>query len=360
MMSCWCLTMTIRIFTIFVCLKLCMSQNFTALFVFGDSLVDVGNNNYITTLAKANYEPIGVDFGKPTGRFTNGRTVGDIIGQSLGFQNPPPPYMAPTTVGPMILRGVNYASGSSGILKESGANYIGRIAMDTQVENFAKTRLQIISSIGVHAAIKLFKNALFTVTTGSNDFINNYYQPHLSKQASPTVFTGRMVTTLKRQLTKLYHMGARKIVVASVPPIGCCPYFRDHNPRVGNKCVGSHNLLVKQYNDQLKRMLIELQTTFKGSTFVYADVYHIAEDVIQNYRSYGFEIVDRACCHTLGRHGGLVPCMPHTSICPDRSKYMFWDWFHVTEAANVIIAKRVMDGDLNDIWPINLRAFSNM
>ncbi|GJS16755.1 GDSL esterase/lipase-like protein [Tanacetum coccineum] len=311
-----------------------MSQNFSALFIFGDSLVDVGNNNYITTLAKANYGPIGVDFGKPTGRFTNGRTVEDIIGESLGFQNPPPPYMAPTTVGPMILRGVNYASGSSGILKESGANYIGRIAMDTQVENFAKTRLQIISSIGVHAAIKLFTNALFTVTTGSNDFINNYYQPHLSKQASPKVFTGRMVSTLKRQLTKLYHMGARNIVVANVPPIGCCPYFRDHNPRVGNKCV--------------------------GSTFVYADVYHIAEDVIHNYRSYGFEIVDRACCHTLGRHGGLVPCMPHTHICPDRSKYMFWDWFHVTEAANAIIAKRVMDGDLNDIWPINLRAFSNM
>lgn len=76
--------MTIRIFTIFVvCLKLCMSQNFTALFIFGDSLVDVGNNNYIRTLAKANYKPIGVDFGKPTGRFTNGRTVGDIIGNSL-------------------------------------------------------------------------------------------------------------------------------------------------------------------------------------------------------------------------------------------------------------------------------------
>ena len=61
-----------------------------------------------------------------------------------------------------------------------------------------------------------------------------------------------------------------------------------------------------------------------------------------------------------GRHGGLVPCMPHASICPDRSKYMFWDWFHVTEAANAIIAKRVMDGDINDVWPINLRAFSNM
>jgi len=50
-------------------------------FVFGDSLVDVGNNNYIASLAKSNYPPYGIDFGRPTGRFTNGRTIIDIIGK---------------------------------------------------------------------------------------------------------------------------------------------------------------------------------------------------------------------------------------------------------------------------------------
>lgn len=53
-----------------------------ASFVFGDSLVDAGNNNYIGSLARANYGANGVDFpgGKATGRFCNGRTVADIIG----------------------------------------------------------------------------------------------------------------------------------------------------------------------------------------------------------------------------------------------------------------------------------------
>lgn len=50
-------------------------------FVFGDSLVDAGNNNYIVSLSKANYVPNGIDFGVPTGRFTNGRTIVDIIGK---------------------------------------------------------------------------------------------------------------------------------------------------------------------------------------------------------------------------------------------------------------------------------------
>lgn len=61
------------------------SNNVPASFVFGDSLVDVGNNNYIVSLAKANHDPFGIDFGMPTGRFSNGRTVVDVISESFGF-----------------------------------------------------------------------------------------------------------------------------------------------------------------------------------------------------------------------------------------------------------------------------------
>jgi hypothetical protein len=54
-----------------------------ASFVFGDSLADPGNNNYITTLSKANTPPNGIDFpgGKATGRYCNGRTTVDIVGK---------------------------------------------------------------------------------------------------------------------------------------------------------------------------------------------------------------------------------------------------------------------------------------
>ena len=49
-------------------------------FIFGDSLVDNGNNNDILSLARANYRPYGIDFPRgTTGRFTNGRTFVDIL-----------------------------------------------------------------------------------------------------------------------------------------------------------------------------------------------------------------------------------------------------------------------------------------
>lgn len=63
-----------------------------AFFIFGDSLVDAGNNDYLVTLSKANTPPYGVDFsfsgGKPTGRFTNGRTIADVIGNSSEYELP--------------------------------------------------------------------------------------------------------------------------------------------------------------------------------------------------------------------------------------------------------------------------------
>ena len=55
------------------------AQSVPAFFIFGDSAADVGNNNYVATAAKGNTLPNGIDFGNPTGRFTNGRTVFDIL-----------------------------------------------------------------------------------------------------------------------------------------------------------------------------------------------------------------------------------------------------------------------------------------
>jgi hypothetical protein len=54
-----------------------------AVFIFGDSLVDVGNNNYLKlSLAKADFPHNDVNFPtkKPTGSFTNSKNVADFVG----------------------------------------------------------------------------------------------------------------------------------------------------------------------------------------------------------------------------------------------------------------------------------------
>jgi len=57
-------------------------EDISAIFMFGDSIVDPGNNNHRLTEAKANFPPYGQDFpGRvATGRFSNGLVPGDLLG----------------------------------------------------------------------------------------------------------------------------------------------------------------------------------------------------------------------------------------------------------------------------------------
>ncbi|KAK7329572.1 hypothetical protein VNO77_23742 [Canavalia gladiata] len=347
----------VQVSMVLLLFRVSFSNNISASFVFGDSLLDVGNNNYIISLAKANHDPNGIDFGMPTGRFCNGRTVVDIINQQLGLDFNPP-YLAPTTVGSAVLKGVNYASGAGGILNNTGEIFGGRINFDAQIDNFANSRKEIISRIGVPAALNLFKKALFVVALGSNDFLDNYLTPILSipekMLVPPESFVATLISRFRQQLTRLFSLGARKIVVANVGPIGCIPYMRDFNPYAEDDCVIFPNHLAQLFNTQLKSLVGELRTNMEGSLFVYADVYHIMEDILQNYNQYGFENPNSACCHLAGRFGGLIPCIRYSKVCEDRSKYVFWDTYHPSDAANVIVANRLLNGDTNDISPMNI------
>ncbi|PON93173.1 Lipase [Trema orientale] len=353
-----------QILTASALFKICLAKGFNAAFVFGDSLADAGNNNYIDTLAKYNVVPNGIDFGKPTGRFTNGKTIVDLVGQQFGFKGFIPPYLDPATKGQQLLNGVNYASGGSGILNGTGEIFVGRINLDTQISNFEKNKQSIISIIGQPAASQLIGEALFSITIGSNDFLNNYLVPLVSiaKQVlvSPEIFVTSLITRYRLQLTRLYNLGARKIIVANVGPIGCIPYQRDVNPTAGDDCVDSSNKLAQLFNAQLKTLIAELSTNLRGSKFVYADVYHVVEDILNNYKNLGFENANSACCFIAGRFGGLVPCGPLSTYCPNRSKYVFWDGYHPSEATNILIAKHLLDGDTNDISPINLRQLAEI
>lgn len=93
------------------------------MFVFGSSLVDNGNNNFLNgSGVRADYLPYGVDFPLgPSGRFSNGRNVIDALGELLGLPGFVPPFADPRTRrARAALRGVNFASGGSGILEHTG------------------------------------------------------------------------------------------------------------------------------------------------------------------------------------------------------------------------------------------------
>lgn len=87
-----------------------------AVIVFGDSSVDAGNNNQISTILKSNFAPYGRDFygGRPTGRFCNGRIPPDFISEAFGLKPLVPAYLDPMYSISDFVDGVSFASAGTG------------------------------------------------------------------------------------------------------------------------------------------------------------------------------------------------------------------------------------------------------
>ncbi|XP_042043376.1 GDSL esterase/lipase At5g37690-like [Salvia splendens] len=244
-------------------------------FVFGDSLTEVGNNNYLQlSLAKSDYPHYGIDFdaAKPTGRFTNGRTIGDIISAKLGIP-PPPPYLSLSPTDDTIFRGVNYASGGAGILNDTGLYFIERLSLDDQIEKFERTKQRMRAKIGDEAANKLCNEAVYFIGIGSNDYVNNFLQPFFAdgQQFTHDEFLELLVSTLAEQLMRLYQLGARKMIFHGLGPLGCIPSQRMKSSR--GQCLNQVNLWVQRFNAKVKQLITSLNAHLPSSQMIFADTY---------------------------------------------------------------------------------------
>ncbi|MQM00708.1 hypothetical protein Taro_033451, partial [Colocasia esculenta] len=259
-------------------------------FIFGDSLSEVGNNNYLRkSLARAALPWYGIDFGNgmPNGRFTNGRTVADIIGDKMGLPRPPA-FLDPNVNEDVILQqGLNYASGGGGILNETSSLFIQRFSLYKQIELFQGTQQMIRTKIGEKAANKFFQESLYVVALGSNDFINNFLLPVYTDSwtYNGETFTNYLISTLKSQLTVLHSLGARKLTFFGLGPMGCIPLQRFLTS--SGECQESTNKLALGFNKKATKLLQNLSRTLPNATFRFGDAYDVVQDVIDNPVKYG-------------------------------------------------------------------------
>ncbi|KAK8450768.1 hypothetical protein SEVIR_6G089300v4 [Setaria viridis] len=323
-----------------------------ALFVFGDSLIDSGNNNNLASLAKANYFPYGIDFtAGPTGRFSNGYTIVDELAELLGLPLVPP-YSQTSSV-QEVLQGANYASAAAGILDDSGGNFAGRIPFNQQIRNFESTVAQIAAAAGDAAAADRVARSILFVGMGSNDYLNNYLAPNYDtrRRYDPHQFAGLLARQFASQLTRLYKAGARKFVVAGVGSMGCIPTVLAQS--LAGRCSPEVDGLVLPFNANVRAMLDGLNADLPGARFTYLDNFRIFKAILANPAAFGFSVVDRGCCG-IGRNGGQITCLPFMPPCADRERYLFWDAYHPTAAVNVMIAREAFHGGADVMAPINV------
>ncbi|XP_061374661.1 GDSL esterase/lipase At5g37690 [Gastrolobium bilobum] len=319
-------------------------------YVFGDSLTDVGNNNFLQySLAKCNYPWYGIDYsgGQATGRFSNGRTIGDFISAKLGIPSPPAYLSVPQNVD-ALLKGVNYASGGAGILNDTGLYFIQRLSFDDQINYFKKTKEAITVKVGEAVANKHCNEAMYLIGIGSNDYVNNFLQPFLAdgQQYTHDEFIELLISTLDQQLTTLYQLGARKMVFNGLGPLGCIPSQRVKSKR--GQCLKQVNEWIQQFNSNVQKLINRLNHRLPNAKLIFADTYPLVLDLINNPSAYGnlaslllrlcFKISNTSCCNVDTSVGGL--CLPNSKLCSNRHEYVFWDAFHPSDAANAVLADK--------------------
>ncbi|XP_058103391.1 GDSL esterase/lipase At1g29660-like [Magnolia sinica] len=332
-------------------------------FIFGDSLVDNGNNNRMASFARANYRPYGIDFPNgPTGRFCNGRTMTDIIAQLLGFDNFIPPYS--NARAQELLGGVTYASAAAGIRDETGRQLGNRITMNGQLQNFKATVQQLAEILGDEkATADHLSKCIYSVGMGSNDYLNNYFMPLFytsSRQYTVEQFADALIKQYSQQLQSLYNYGARKVAVIGVGQVGCSPFEISRFSINGTSCVARINNAIQLFNARLVPLIDDLNNKLAGARFIYVNAYGIFDDILRRASSYGFTVTNAGCCG-VGRNNALITCLPLQTPCPNREEYVFWDAFHPTEATNVIIGRRSYRAlSSSDSYPMDIQTLAQL
>ncbi|TVU19815.1 hypothetical protein EJB05_35987 [Eragrostis curvula] len=322
-------------------------QDIPAVFAFGDSTLDPGNNNRLNTLVRADHAPYGRDFpgGDATGRFSDGKLITDYIVESLGIKELLPAYHDPSLTDAEAATGVSFASGGSGL-----DDLTTRTAMvstfASQIDDFK----ELLGRIGAPKAAEIAGKALYVLSAGTNDVTMYTVLPiQASNYPSFDEYSDFLIDRFQSYIKSLYSLGARNFMVAGLPPVGCLPVQKTLHvllpPLAFGGCSERPNADAQMYNTKLQQMLTKLEANCSGSTFAYVDVYTPLLDMATNPRKYGFSQTGLGCCGT-----GLVEmgelCTNLLPLCPSPGSYMFFDSVHPTQATYKQLADQIVQSNI--------------
>ncbi|KAI4355379.1 hypothetical protein L6164_004159 [Bauhinia variegata] len=341
--------------------KICLPRKHVALFVFGDSLFDVGNNNYIntTTDMQANIPPYGETFFKySTGRFSDGRVIPDFIDMHFYAKLPLIlPYLHPAYTYQQYINGANFASAGAGALVETREGLV--IDLNTQLTYFKNVHKLLRERLGEAETKNLLSRAVYLISIGSNDYIvqvvgNSSAFSSYSQDQYVDIVIGNLTNVIK----EIYKKGGRKFGFLESGPLGCLPLGKMLANGTGS-CWEDISALPKLHNSALSAVLQKLKKQLRGFRYSYTNFYDLETDLMNYPSKYGFKEGNVACCGT-GPYRGFSSCggkgaVKEYELCDNPNNYVFFDSAHPTERANQFFAQQMWSGNDSVTVPQNLK-----
>ncbi|OIW03901.1 hypothetical protein TanjilG_30177 [Lupinus angustifolius] len=242
--------------------------------------------------------------------------------ENLGFTTYPPAYLSLKSKGTNLLNGVNFASASSGYYSATAKLYHA-IPLNDQLEHFKDCLNILVGVAGKSNASSIISGAIYVISAGNSDFIQNYY-------LNPLLYKN------------LYALGARRIGVTTLPPMGCLPAAITLYGSDSNECVERLNHDAVNFNKKLNTTSQSLQKQLPDLKLVAFDIYQPLYDLVTKPTENGFFESRKACCGTGLLETSVLCNNKSIGTCANASEYVFWDAFHPTDAANKILAEDLL------------------
>ena len=157
-----------------------------------------------------------------------------------------------------------------------------------ELEYYKEYQKKLRDYLGNEKANAILSESLHLISLGTNDFLENYYLlPGRRSQFSVEDYQSFLVGIAGNFITELFQLGARKISVGGLPPMGCLPLERTTNIFSRRDCVEKYNNVARDFNKKLQEVVVKLKKELSGIRLVLANLYDILLEIIQSPNSFG-------------------------------------------------------------------------
>jgi outer membrane lipase/esterase len=297
------------------------AADFSAEYVFGDSLSDRGN---IAELENVDGLFSG-NFPDPPSNhdsFTNGPAAVQGLAQSLGLNANPSLWVtdfkdpADLFGGPAFVPGTNYAvGGATAALDPKGG--IPGINLPEQVAAYS-------GFVSGHAD----PNALYVVMIGGNDVRN----AALQGTGSDAITDG--VDAELAAISTLSSEDANHFLIVNVPNVGLIPEFTQDNPTLAADATAFSQL----YDTDLAKGLAAIDPSLgAGATLQEFDLFGFNANILANAAALGFTNTTDPCfTNTPGSAAATSECGPNGK---NIDSFLYWDDIHPTARVQAMWAQ---------------------
>lgn len=291
--------------------------NYAAMYVFGDSLSDIGNDLAATTaqhMVPAIPPSVTPHATYWQGRFSNGPVAVEYLWRLITRDNNAEMTPFVLAFSPDKKDSVNFAFGGAG----SG------------IQNPTPTGFLVpglIGQVGLYtttlAGKKSKPNTLYVVWSGSNDYLQNITD-------DPKVVVGEIATSIR----SLYASGARDFLVPNLPDLGATPLVKAQGG------AAQFTSLIKSHNALLASTLSTLSGSLPSVKIMRVDVFALGEVLVNS----GLVNADVPALAFLSPGTGAVDCLfRNPSTCVDVlqsgfvAPFIYWDVLHPTTQIHGVI-----------------------